>query len=92
MSAAAATGMCAATATAMATTATAVPAASGCNSYALADAEFAFSIEDVKGREAYVGDFLLAEKDPTCVVLRRYVHWCGRRCAAGHGQGHAGRS
>jgi len=86
MSAAAATGMGAPTtpaATAMATAA--VPAASRCNSYALAQAGLGFFIEDVEGGQADVGDFLLAEKNSPCVVLRHYICWCGGRSTARHG-------
>ena len=57
MSAAAATGMGAPTTTAATAMATAaVPAASRCNSYALAQSGLGFFIEDVEGGQADVGD------------------------------------
>jgi hypothetical protein len=71
MGAAAATYVRAAATTTMAAppaaAATAVPAASRRNSYALAEARLGLPIEHMKGRQTDVRDFLLAEKDPTCV-------------------------
>ena len=37
----------------------------------------------MEGRQADVGDFLFAEKNPPCIVLRRYIRWGGRRCTVG---------
>ncbi len=73
--AAAATGVGAATTSAVAAATTSAVAASRRKSYALAEARIALPIENVKGRQTDVCDFLLAEKNPTCIVLRRYVRW-----------------
>ena len=73
--AAAAAGMSATTAAAAmtATAATAVTAATRRKSHTLANV---FFIEDVKGRQADVRDFLLGENNSPRIVLRRL---CGRR-------------
>jgi hypothetical protein len=65
---AAETGMTAAAApAAMTTPATAAAAATG-NSYALAKRGI-FPVENLKGRQTDVGDFLLGQNKAPCVVL-----------------------
>ena len=65
---AAKTGMSASAAPAAVTTsATAAAAATG-NSYALAKRGI-LPVEDLKGRQTDVGDFLLGQNKPPCVVL-----------------------
>ena len=55
----------------------------------MAQPRLGLSIEDVEGRQADVGDFLLTEKNPSCIIPQRDICWRGRRCTARHGQGHA---
>jgi hypothetical protein len=75
---AAAAGMAAAAATAF-----------RCNSYVLAKWGV-FSIEDLKGRQTDVGDFLLTENKSACIVMRRCSCGCGCRRTARHGQRNPG--
>src|SRR4029077_21259915 len=87
MSAAAAeTGMSAAAAPAAMTAPAAAAAAATCNSNALAERGI-FPVEDLKGRQTDVGDFLLGQNKSPGVVLRRYIRCgCGCRCSARHRQ------
>jgi hypothetical protein len=94
MSAAAAeAGMTAATAAAAAmTAAAAAAAAAACNFNALAKRGI-FPVEDLKGRQTDVGDFLLGQNKPPGVILRRYIRCgCGCRCGARHRQRNPGRA
>jgi hypothetical protein len=87
----AAAGMSAtAAAAAMTATAAAVTAATCRKSHAWADV---FFIEDVKGRQADVREFLLGENNSPRIVLRRLCR-CGRSCrgAADHRHGYSGRA
>ena len=76
---------------AMTAPATAAAAATG-NLYALAMRGI-FPIENLKGRQTDVGDFLLGQNQSPCIVLRRYMRCgCGCRCSAGHRQRNPGRA
>ena len=56
---------------------TAAAATATCNSNALAKRGI-FSIEDLKGRQTDVGDFLLGQNQSPGVILRRHIRcWCG---------------
>jgi uncharacterized protein YcgI (DUF1989 family) len=77
MSAPAAPAAMTAPAAAAAAAAAATAATTG-NSYALAK-RGVFPIEDLKGRQTDVGDFLLAQNKSPCVVLRRFIR-CGCGC------------
>ena len=87
------TGMSAPAATAAAAAMTAPAAAAAaatCNSYALAKRGI-FPIEDLKGRQTDVRDFLLGQNKSPCIVLRRYIRCgCGCRCSARHRQRNPG--
>jgi hypothetical protein len=74
---------------AAAMTAPAAAATTG-NFYALAK-RGVFPIEDLKGRQTDVRDFLLAQNKSPCVVLRRFIRCgCGCRCSARHRQRNPG--
>ncbi len=93
VSTAAAASMSATAATGMSATAAVTAAASTCNSYAMAKPRLVFPVENVEGRQADVRDFLFAQKNPPCVVRRRYIRRCACRCtAACHGERNARRS
>ena len=62
-----------------------------CNFYALAERRI-FPIEDLKGRQTDVRDFLLGQNKSPCVVLRRYCCGCGCRCSTRHRQRNPGRA
>lgn len=82
-------GVTAAAAAAVTATAAAAAATSGCKPYAWA--EFRLFVEDVKGRQADVEDFLLGEKNSRPGVLWGYLHCgCVRCCAARHSQRNPG--
>ena len=85
------TGMSASAAPAAAMTAPAAAAAAATrNSNALAKRGI-FPIEDLKGRQTDVGDFLLGQNQSPCIVLRRYIRCgCGCRCCARHRQRNPG--
>lgn len=72
------TGMGASAAAAAMSAAAAAATAAACNSYALAKRGI-FPVEDLKGRQTDVRDFLLGQKKSPCVVLRRYIRR-GRAC------------
>jgi hypothetical protein len=77
MSASAAPAAMTAAAATAAMTAPAAAAATG-NSYALAKRGI-FPVEDLKGRQTDVGDFLLGQNKSPCIVLRRNIR-CGGGC------------
>jgi hypothetical protein len=94
MSAAAAeAGMSAAAASAAMTAPAAAAAAAATGNFDAFAERRIFPVEDLKGRQTDVGDFLLGQNKSPCIVLRRHIRCgCGRRCAARHRQRHPGRA